>query len=134
MQLKILKEFIKEEKVIVNNKKIKQYRYYFDPQIGQLNVNYPNDLVAAKLGKDNTIFSDGRIIYQLGIQALPGIKFYINDSDYPVIIGTTGLFEIELSSGMQINKLYFDEGSLQLIADNPSAVLIIDTIEEGGDN
>lgn len=119
----------------MNSKIIKQYRYYFDPQEdNETSPNYPKNLTADLLKADNTIFSEEKIIYQLGIQALPGTKFFINDSEYPVIIGTTGLFEIDLSSGIQINHLYFDATSLEVIANNPSAVLIIDTIEEGGDN
>jgi hypothetical protein len=34
----------------------------------------------------------GRIFSQLGIQAPPGTKFYINNGTNPVIIGYTGLF------------------------------------------
>lgn len=116
----------------MKNKIIKQYRYYFEPSDEKSAPNYPEGLAAKDLMKKSTIFSDEKIIYQLGIQALPGTRFYINDAEYPIIVGTTGLFEIDLSSGMQINQLYFDETSLELISDNPSAVLIIDTIEEGG--
>ena len=119
----------------MNNRIIKQYRYYFDPQTeNEINPNYPDNLTADLLKADKTIFSEEKIIYQLGIQALPGTKFYINDSEYPAIVGTTGLFEIDLSSGVQINHLYFDAASLDVIANNPSAVLIIDTIEEGGED
>lgn len=113
------------------SKSIKQYRYYNDNNID----NYPANLQTKENlleNKNQNIFTGDKIIYQLGIQALPGTRFFINDSDYPIVVGTTGLFEIDQDSGIQIVRLYFEEKSLDLIADNPAAILIIDTIEEGG--
>lgn len=66
----------------------------------------------------------------LGIQSLPGTKFYLNESDYPLIIGATGLFEIPFSSNIIIASLRIENKSIEAIKNNPSAVVIIDTIQE----
>jgi hypothetical protein len=35
-------------------------------------------------------------IVQLGIQSVPGTKFYLNGSNNPIIIGNTGIYELDL--------------------------------------
>lgn len=78
------------------------------------------------------IFSNYLPISQLGVQSIPGTKFYLNGNTNPVIVGFTGLFSIDLSSGGYINEIRFDETSIQNINNNTSAVLIIDMARLGG--
>ena len=108
-------------------KHIMQFRYYNDEQG---NNNQPEDLNAESLNK-GTIFAKYLPFTQLGIQALPGTRFFLNDNiEGPVIIGSTGIYELELEGISKINSLDFDPKSLKLIADNPNAFLIIDVIYE----
>ena len=108
-------------------KHIMQFRYYNDEQG---NNNQPEDLNADALVY-GTVFEKYLPFTQLGIQALPGTRFYLNDNiEGPVIIGSTGIYELELEGISKINSLKFDSKSLKLIADNPNAFLIIDVIYE----
>ena len=108
-------------------KHIMQFRYYNDEQG---NNNQPEDLNAESLNKW-TIFAKYLPFTQLGIQALPGTRFFLNDNiEGPVIIGSTGIYELELEGISKISSLKFDSKSLKLIADNPNAFLIIDVIYE----
>lgn len=83
-----------------------------------------NDLVSGRIFQ-------GRIFSQLGIQAPPGTKFYINNGTNPVIIGYTGLFQIDLTTGCFITKLCFDKDSIDFIKLNDELYLIIDMVYEG---
>ena len=108
-------------------KHIMQFRYYNDEQG---NNNQPEDFNAESLTK-GTIFAKYLPFTQLGIQALPGTRFFLNDNiEGPVIIGSTGIYELELEGISKISSLKFDSKSLKLIADNPNAFLIIDVIYE----
>ena len=108
-------------------KHIMQFRYYNDEQG---NNNQPEDLNAESLNK-GTIFAKYLPFTQLGIQALPGTRFFLNDNiEGPVIIGSTGIYELELEGISKISSLKFDSKSLKLIADNTNAFLIIDVIYE----
>ena len=108
-------------------KHIMQFRYYNDEQG---NNNQPEDLNAESLNK-GTIFAKYLPFTQLGIQALPGTRFFLNDNiEGPVIIGSTGIYELELEGISKISSLKSDSKSLKLIADNPNAFLIIDVIYE----
>lgn len=108
-------------------KHIMQFRYYNDEQG---NNNQPEDLNAESLNK-GTIFAKYLPFTQLGIQTLPGTRFFLNDNiEGPVIIGSTGIYELELEGISKITSLKFDSKSLKLIADNPNAFLIIDVIYE----
>lgn len=77
-------------------------------------------------------FSNYLPLSQLGVRALPGTKFYINGTDSPVIIGFTGMFELDLSKGGSVTSLTFDANSLQEIENNDSAYLVIDMLGLGG--
>ena len=93
--------------------------------------NFPQDLVALEL-VDGSLFLDYTPIVQLGIQAPPGTKFYINNNNEPVIIGYTGLFDLDLLSGGSIISLKFDEQSIRNIQQSDSNILIIDILYLGG--
>ena len=106
-------------------KKVKQFRYYSDGS----NKNYPN-----KLTKNNLLYGDFisefTPIKQLGIQAMPGTKFYINESDYPIEIGNTGIYELELNINTEVQALRFEAQSLSIIENSETYYIIIDILYE----
>lgn len=105
---------------------IKQYRFYKEDNKDQ---NYPKEIAYKNL-ISGSIFEAGLPIIQLGIQALPGTKFYLNHSKEPVIIGQTGIYELDLQGKAEITALSFDGNSLSAINANQNAYLIVDTIYE----
>ena len=108
-------------------KHIKQFRYYAK---GDDEKNSPAIITLAGL-TSGKIFRDYTPIISLGIQSLPGTKFYLNDSANPVIIGHSGLYELNLGDKMRIVSLAFDQTSIEAIENNPGGYLIIDIIYEG---
>lgn len=104
-------------------KQIMQFRYYAE----QNGKNQPKNLSQPKL-TSGSIFSNYYPITQLGIQALPGTKFYLNNSTTPIIIGSTGIYELDLEGLSEINSLSFDATSISSINKNDNAYLIIDII------
>ena len=116
-------------------KKIKQIRYYADGA----DTNYPNSVDQGTIPLyrnlvSGSVFSRYMPILQLGIQALPGTKFYLNGSNNPIIIGNTGIYELDLQGLTEINSLSFDASSISLISSNNNAYLIVDMIyDEGGE-
>ena len=88
--------------------------------------NSPSNLTGANLVAGN-IFLDYQPISQIGIQAPPGTKIYFNNNDSPIIIGYTGLLELDFSStGGSISSIAVDQASIDYISSNDSAILIID--------
>ena len=79
-----------------------------------------------------SVFSRYVPIIQLGIQAVPGTKFYLNGSNNPIIIGNTGIYELDLQGLTEINSLQFDASSINFISANDNAYLIVDMIYEDG--
>lgn len=121
------------------NKRIAQFRYFGDSNSNfnsqdkdaiyhQLDSNQPNGLTAADLCA-GTVFTDYTPIVQLGIQALPGTKFNLNTNLDPIVIGTTGIYELDLSdSSAVITSLTFEQSSIEYIQSNPDGYLIIDIV------
>lgn len=78
----------------------------------------------------------GAKIYRLGIQSLPGCKFYLNKggTDTAIYVGNTGIFELNFEgSGQTINNIRFDENWLDRVFGNspiPGAYLIVDVAYE----
>ena len=105
-------------------KQIMQFRYYNDKHEN----NQPKGLTSVQLGKDGGVFQDIATITQLGVQALPGTRFHLNNADSPVIIGSTGIYELELEGISEITDLWFEAASLKAVSENPNAYLIIDMI------
>ena len=107
-------------------KKIQQYRYYAE---GDTNRNYPTGIAFRNL-VSGSVFAKTLPIVQLGIQALPGTKFYLNNNNHPIIIGNTGIYELDLNGQTEITALSFDSTSVRLIDNNPNGYLIVDVIYE----
>lgn len=96
-------------------------------------VNYPTTITKASL-VSGSIFNNVTPIVKLGIQAIPGTKFKVNANKDNIIIGMTGIYELDLtSSSATILKLQFDETSLDIINENENAYLIVDIMSETGE-
>lgn len=110
-------------------KQVKQFRYYSE-DVNNINSNYPSNINKKTLVSGET-FAKYMPVSKLGIQSVPGTKFYLNNSSSPIIIGHTGIFELDLNEFTEIIALRFDAKSIQFINDNLNAYLIIDMIYEG---
>lgn len=108
-------------------RQVKQFRYYNDSNTHK--KNYPENLKLRHL-VTGSVFDPYPRILQLGIQALPGTKFYLNNANNPVIVGSTGIYELTLTGATVITDLTFDNASIQAIGNNNNASLIIDIIYE----
>lgn len=116
-------------------KYVKEFRYY-----GEGNPsNYPVGLTYTQL-RSGSVFSKYAPITQLGIQGNPGSKFYINDSDTSVMLGSTGIYELDLEGIGRIYSLKFDSETLQEIINSNSSFMsndvtgiIVDIVYEGAD-
>ncbi len=106
-------------------KKVGQIRWFGDNK----SQNYPSDITLAKL-RYGTAFPKTNPIVQIGIQTLPGTKIYLNAHTVPVIIGATGIYELSVDGLANLTSVQFDNASLQIIENNPSAYIIIDYIYE----
>ena len=96
-----------------------------------IDTNKPIGLTALELSS-GTAFTDYMPIVQLGIQALPGTKFNLNTNLDPIIIGASGMYELDLTyNSARITSLQFEEDSLDQITNNPDGYLIVDIIYEG---
>lgn len=113
-------------------KQVKQFRYYSEQNNGLVS-NYPSNINKKGLVSGD-VFTKYMPISKLGIQSIPGTKFYLNNSSNPIIIGHTGLFELDLNNQVEIIALQFDSKSIQFINDNINAYLLIDIIYEGEGN
>lgn len=108
-------------------KKVMQFRYYGDNH----SKTWPTNLSQNALTDINSsgYFNKYFPISQLGIQALPGTKFYLNNNyeqAHPIIIGNSGVYELNLEGIGEINELKFDAASIRTIAN--TGHLIIDIV------
>lgn len=100
--------------------------YYY--RIQQL--NYPPNLYSGNL-VSGAAFKNCVPIIKLGIQSLPGVRFRFNTNLEWIVLGATGLYELDLKdSAGSIVDLKFDKQSIQVINDNQNAYLIIDIMYE----
>ena len=106
-------------------KKIKQFRFFGV----ESSKNFPST-INYNILYNGSIFNNYTPIIKLGIQALPGTIFYLNDKQRlnPIIVGYTGIYELDLEGVAEINSLQFELGSLVKINDTPGAGLIVDLI------
>lgn len=105
--------------------KVKQFRFYSGDN--NASKNQPAG-VSTQAFIDGTLFNNYTPITQLGIQSLPGVKFYLNEAVEPVVIGSTGIYELDLNNMTQINALSIDQASMNIISENQSAYIIIDIL------
>lgn len=89
------------------------------------------NISTSKLISGSAFSSLGRIV-QLGIQTVPGVKFYINKGAQAIVVGNTGIYDIELDGVTQITSLSFDAESINMIDKNDNSYLIVDYIYEEG--
>lgn len=115
-------------------KRIKQFRYYAENDTNA-NPNYTRNFPATISARNlisGSIFATSTPIVQLGIQALPGTRFFLNGNNNPIIIGNTGIYELDLQGQGEITALSFESSSINAIKENPNAYLIVDVIYEEG--
>jgi hypothetical protein len=102
----------------ISTRSIMQFRYDDTTKVA-----YPDTLERTDLTEGN-IFMNKSII-QLGIQATPGTKFYLNqenvlnnqENNY-IIIGNSGMYELNVEGWGQITSIQFVDSTLrQLIID-----------------
>ena len=105
-------------------KQIMQFRYYADGH----SKNQPENTMTAESVINGSVFTSFLPFTQLGIQTWPGTHFYLNNAETPIIIGQTGIYELELEGISEITNLTFDPDSVERIRTNPNAYLIVDVI------
>ena len=122
-------------------KKITQLRFFGDSSgylntsdrdaiYHQMDENQPNSLSSLDLSSGDA-FVDFTPIVQLGIQALPGTKFNLNANLDPIVIGVSGMYELDLTnSSAVLTSLTFEKDSLDQIDKNPDGYLIVDIVYE----
>ena len=125
-QRKQLKDCIKEVKEKLANK-VKQYRFYSSGAA----ENQPSRATA-------TAFASGSVFNtlpttQLGVQSLPGTKCYLNEGAEPILIGSTGIYELDLNNSTEISKITFDVASINTINNSAGAYLIVDILYDDGE-
>ena len=107
-----------------------QFRYYKDNNQNNSPMNWNWTYYCAA-----DTFKSYSPIVSIGIQSLPGTKFYLNDSLNPIILGVSGIFELDVSNtSATINNLRIDQKSMDLIRTLDNGFLIIDIVyeEQGG--
>ena len=107
--------------------KMAQFRYYSE---NSPNNSYPSaDNQSYTIFCADTAFRAYAPIHQFGIQTLPGTKIFINQSQNPIIIGGTGIFEVDCdATTATINSFRIDQNSMETINKLPNGYLIIDIV------
>lgn len=108
-------------------KQIMQFRYYGEGQ-HEKEKNQPSNTMSAEALRSGSVFTPFLPFTQLGIQTWPGTHFYLNNAETPIIVGQTGIYELELEGISEITNIQFDYDSIQRIETNPNAYIIIDVI------
>lgn len=109
-------------------KTVGQIRYYGDGSP----KNYPEGLSKSSL-QYGLFFNNLVPITQLGVQSFPGAEILLNShqgSSGSIIIGQTGIYELNLQGSSHINQLRVGVNTLNLINNNKTGYLIIDYISE----
>lgn len=108
---------------------IKQFRYYGKND----SRNYPANIMNYDVLSRQNIFLGYGSITQMGIQAPAGTIMYLNNEQlYPIIIGETGIYEIDLQDFGFITAIRFEGKSLNRFdASGSTDCLLIDIIYEG---
>lgn len=110
---------------------IQQYRFYnFNSDKNQPQTLSAWNWVDGDDGTNNAkdLLTQLGAAVKIGIQTIPGVKFYLNtDSSAGIIIDHTGVYELDLTdTTTTISTLFFDPESLILIDKVDNASLIVD--------
>lgn len=111
-------------------KKVAQIRYYGNPKSGEEtnDKNSPNTLTKDNFNQQLKKYGN---ILQIGIQSFPGAGFKLNESGDLVLIGATGVYELDIGNLIDINQIEIADSTLELINDsNGSLYVIIDILYE----
>ena len=110
-------------------RKVYQVRYYGDNKVDK-EKNQPAGLTGNRL-RSGSVFSGYTPMKQIGIQSMPGVKFYLNNSIEPIVIGSTGIYELNVENMTEITALSFDTTSINMINQTPStSYIIVDILYE----
>ncbi len=121
-------------------RKIKQFRLYNAPvrrSTGEYDYTYctnnsPSETSTSKnileMFESGEVFESVYPISELGIQAPPGTKFYLNGSVYPIVMGASGIYDLDIKNGARVTGLSFHRESLQDIVTSGSSYLIVDVL------
>lgn len=104
-------------------KQIMQFRYYMNNN----EYNSPSSLTWDKLAS-GTLFNDYGPVCQLGIQGPPGLRFYLNNGAHSIMIGQTGIYELDMDNTNRITAIKFHREDRDLITE--SNKLIVDIVYE----
>lgn len=117
-------------------RELKQYRYYGEGSIRNYPMLENNTITADTLQTGSIFFVDTNlgVITQLGIQTMPGIKFYLNGNISPIIIGKNGIFDLNVENISQITALQFDKESINRLNATSNSYLLVDAIYEKEEN
>ena len=105
---------------------ITQIRFYYDGNERNTPFNYHLDFC------DNTLLAKYAPIKQFSIYTLPGTKFYLNQGTDAIIVGASGIYELDLRNApARLTSIRFDRASMEIINESDNGYLIIDLIHEG---
>ena len=96
----------------------------------QYNSSMSNTTAAAM--KSGAAFANLSPIVQLGIQAPPGTKFYLGSTGNALMVGASGVFQLDLREKGAISGLRFDEQSINFVELTKSSYIIVDVLYGGG--
>lgn len=108
-------------------KTVGQVRYYGEGNASNYAAGTSTKVNSTSL-QYGTALSYAYPIVKLGVQTLPGTQMYINGSANPVVVGQTGIYELDVDGLSYITTLSFSATSLSNINANETAYLIIDYI------
>ena len=110
-------------------RKVQQIRYYGDNKVDNAK-NQPEGLTGNRL-RPGSVFKQYTPMKQIGIQTMPGVKFYLNNSIEPIVVGSTGIYELNVENLTEITALSFDTASINMINETPStSYIIVDILYE----
>ena len=107
-------------------KKVLQFRYKADGDID----NFPSGISNVKLVNGEIFKNPIKVtpISQLGIQALPGTKFYLNGAVNPIVMGVSGIYDLDIKNGARVTDLRFAKNSIDNIENSINGYLIVDVL------
>ena len=110
------------------SKQIKQFRFYTERD----SRNYPEGLTLLNLVTGEA-FGNYMPVTKLSIQTLPGNKFYLNNGLNPIVIGYTGIYELDINDLAEITSIRFDHQSITKVNAISDTYLFVDLIYEKGE-